>query len=185
VKDARRFRKAKKTSEAQKRRIRVAYTTIAVFICAFSALVVVDFQGKPAPSISAAQYLLTEAYGEQDDPLGLVNRISCFELTGVCADGSVIGYASDMSWQQSSMLLTSILLSDGWVLLDNNGQGLLSFQRKIADSTGSTGAADGKDGRNSTGAAGTSGSAGTSGFTFLFVQCMSLGQGSSIVVQRW
>jgi len=169
----------RKTSKAEKRRMRVAGTTVAVFICAFLVLVAFDFRGNPANSPGFSQHLFAETFEVQDDPLNLVNRITGFELIGVSEDGRVIGYASDMPWQQSSVLLTMILQVDGWVLLDNNGQGLLSFQRDVTGAEVATGAT------SATGATGATGATNTTGTTCLFIQCLSSGQGSSIVIQRW
>jgi len=92
------------------------------------------------------------------DPLHLTDRLSSFELTGVSADYLVIGYSSELSCQQSSAQIRTVLQADGWVLFDDNGQSMLSFRRDNPDAFGTSA---------------------------LFVQCIPLGQGSSIVVQRW
>lgn len=92
------------------------------------------------------------------DPLKLTDHVAAFTLTGVSEDGSVIGYSSELSWEQSSGLLKQALQRDGWSVVDDNGSGLLSLYHEGPEP---------KQGAS------------------LFVQCIPIGQESSIVVQRW
>ena len=94
----------------------------------------------------------------EGDPLRLVNRVAALELIGVSGDGSVIGYASDLSSELCLTQLTIVLEADGWTLFDNNGMGMLSFYRATKSEAESS---------------------------TLFVQCIPIGQGSSIVINRW
>ena len=143
---------------AQRRRVRVAYITIALFICGFSLLALTSAGDKKPETVSVAEYLNHAGSEEKEDPLGLIDRIAGFELTGISNDDSVLGYTSETSCLQSAFQLKEALQADGWTLTSDNGLGLMSFQR------------DKENGSDA---------------SYLLVQCMSVGQESSIVIQRW
>jgi hypothetical protein len=88
----------------------------------------------------------------------LTGSISGLELTGVSEDGSIVGYASDKPVVELCLDLEDVLRRDGWTLDEDGGQGVLSFCR------------GGQDGLSE---------------DSLLVQCLSVGQGSSLVVKRW
>ena len=104
------------------------------------------------------EYLYSGDTGAKSDPLRLSDRLIGLELTGISDDGSVLGYTSELSSLQSRAQLKSILLGDGWTLVDDNNLGLLSFKRESMNATG---------------------------FSCMFVQCIPVGSESSIVVQLW
>ena len=152
-------RSAKEKREAaEKKRLIVARNTLVVFICGCLLLALMGVWHRSSRTVSATEYLLAENAAGLTDPLHLTERLGDLELTGVSADGCVIGYESTLSCAQVVMLLKAALESDGWVLVDDNGQGLLSYQH---------------DGL------------GTAFGSRLLVQCLAVGQESSIVVQRW
>ena len=146
---------------AQHRRLWVASTTLAVFICIFLLL---GFASDPyakrgtADNASASGYLLGGIPASQSDPLGLMGRIPYLELTGVSADGSVIGYTSELPVHLCASQLTATLVSDGWILYDDNGAGFLSFYHEEPGSVGNSA---------------------------LFVQLIAVGKESVIVINRW
>ncbi|MCL1847614.1 MAG: hypothetical protein FWF91_06600 [Coriobacteriia bacterium] len=129
-----------------------------VFICGCLLLALMGVWERASRTMSATEYLLAGEVDSQVDPLRLTERLAGLELVGVSDDGAVIGYASELSWSQVAVLLKSALEADGWILVDDSGQGILSFQH---------------DGL------------GTVVGSRLLIQCLAVGQESSIVVQRW
>ena len=152
-------RSKKKFLEAtQQRRLRTAGITVVAFICMLLLLSLEERLDEKAKANTkpVAQYVIDSNTSE--DPLSLVNRVATLELVGVSNDGSVIGYASDLPVQFCVLQMTIVLETDGWILFDDNKEGLLSFYRTAKSETEKT---------------------------TLFVQCLSVGQGCSIVINRW
>ena len=145
-------------SPLQKRRMRVVGITLAVFICGFMVLALMSAGERNPKAMGAMDYLLAADNVAGVDPLNLVGRVAYLELTGVSDDGLIIGYASDRGCEDVSALVMLALQDDGWVVVDCSDAALLSLQYAGGDM-----------------AMGTN----------LLVQCMSVGQGSSFVLQRW
>ena len=156
-------RRERPTEAAQLRRLRTAGMTLTAFMCLFLLLGLSGNLGwKEAADSAGANgtsgYLYAGAPMDQKDPLCLVGRIPYLELTGVSADGSVIGYASIYPAQSCAIQLIAVLEADGWMLYDNNGAGFLSFyQREAKGADSST----------------------------LFVQLIAVGRESAIVINRF
>jgi len=146
---------------AQHRRLWVASATLAVFIGIFLLLGLASdpyAKRSTANNASVSEYSLGSIAASQSDPLGLTGRIPYLELTGVSADGSVIGYTSELPVHLCASQLTATLVSDGWILYDDNGAGFLSFYLEKAGSTNSSA---------------------------LFVQIVAVGRESTVVINRW
>ncbi|MDR3037189.1 MAG: hypothetical protein LBU31_02100 [Coriobacteriales bacterium] len=139
--------------------MRVAVLMLAVV---GGGLMLLGFQSLAENTVettTATEYLLTDDTTELADPLSLAGGSDgIFELVGVSGDGTVIGYASTEPVVQTCLRLKDALGADGWLLDSDNTQGVLSFYRtEVGASFGSS----------------------------LFVQCVAVGQGSSLVVKRW
>jgi len=145
------------------RRLRVAGSAVAAFVCLFLVLGTMsapDRIGAIGASSSnySAENLNTGIPANQADPLGLFGRIPALELTGVSADGTVIGYTSEYSLQICAMQLKTALEADGWILLENSGGSFLSFYLEKSKTVDSA---------------------------TLFVQCIAVGNETAIVINRW
>ena len=152
-------RSTKQSAETtQQKRLRVAGITVAAFICMLLLLGLEERLDKKSQAAvdPVAQY--TNDYRTGGDPLCLVGRVATLELVGVSDDGSVIGYASNLDARSCVMHITGALRADGWILFDDNQEGLLSFYRVTKSETESS---------------------------TLFIQCVAVGHGSSIVINRW
>jgi hypothetical protein len=112
-----------------------------------------------AETTTAAEHLIAGDTADLVDPLSLVDSDDgIFKLVGVSKDGTVIGYASTEPVAQTCLRLKDALGADGWSLDSDNAQGVLSFCRAEP---------------------------GAYFESNLFVQCVAVGQGSSLVVKRW
>ena len=142
----------------QQKRLRVAGITVVAFICMLLLLGLQERLDKKAQTTAGPVAQYTNDYSTGGDPLCLVGRVATLELVGVSDDGLVIGYASDLDARLCVMHITGALRADGWILFDDNQEGLLSFYRVTKSETESS---------------------------TLFIQCIAVGHGSSIVVNRW
>jgi hypothetical protein len=100
---------------------------------------------------------LKEASGS--DPLGLVQAEGDFEVLGISEGGSTIGYACALKPLEAANRVSGFLVSQGWHLLGDNPADhpttTLSFSYRRADGSSS----------------------------FLFVQCIGIPNGTSVVVE--
>jgi hypothetical protein len=147
-----------RASGGQQRRLRVASITLALFAVSFLLLGFLSLHENVTDTTGATEYLLTGTTASDKDPLVLTDFLTGLELTGVSEDGSIVGYMSERSATELCLDLKDVLQRDGWSIDDDEGQGVLSFYRVEAENPGEN---------------------------TLLVQCLPVGQGSSLVIKRW
>lgn len=149
---------ARKAPDAQRRRLRVAVVTTVFFALGFLLLGLLSLYENEADTTDASEYLLSGTELPEEDPLSLTDSLAGLELVGISEDGSIVGYTSEQSATELCQSLKDVLRPDGWSTDDANGQGVLSFYRAASDGAGEA---------------------------TLLVECLSVGQGSSLVIKRW
>ncbi|MDR1422209.1 MAG: hypothetical protein LBI64_05025 [Coriobacteriales bacterium] len=153
---------ARRSSGRQKVRLRVAKAFLVGCVALLALLSAQACAEREHSSLT--DWLSEEVLDDEQvrsDPFGITFADARFELTGVSESGSTVGYFCALEPQETAQRVSGILRADGWRSLEADGVGgvehptILSFGRSEA----------------------------TDSPAFLFVQCVGVPGGSSVVVE--